>query len=171
VDGELPLALIDAVEYVYTVIYTMIMIGVATVYLIPIFPLMLIILWAIQRFYLCTSRQVRFLDLETKAPLYTHFIETLAGLATIRAFGWEEHFRRQNLDRLQASQRPFFILRTIQRWLTLVLDLVVSVLAIVVAILAVELRDSINPGLLGLALVNVVSITFSFPLTTLSNAI
>jgi ATP-binding cassette subfamily C (CFTR/MRP) protein 1 len=149
----------------------MIMIGIATVYLTPIFPLMLIALWVIQRFYLRTSRQIRFLDLETKAPLYTHFIETLAGLATIRAFGWEEDFRRQNLDRLQASQRPFFILRTIQRWLTLVLDLVISVLAVVVAILAVELRDSINPGLLGLALVNVVCIAFSLPLTKLFNEI
>jgi ATP-binding cassette subfamily C (CFTR/MRP) protein 1 len=169
VDNELPLALIDAVEYVYNVIYKMIMIGIATVYLTPVFPLMLIALWIIQRFYLRTSRQIRFLDLETKAPLYTHFIETLAGLATIRAFGWEEDFRRRNLDCLQASQRPFFILRTIQRWLTLVLDLVVSVLAITVAVLAVELRDSINPGLLGLALVNVVSNAFSILLSKLSN--
>ncbi|KAF2664072.1 P-loop containing nucleoside triphosphate hydrolase protein [Microthyrium microscopicum] len=158
IDGELPLDLIDTVEYAYNVLYKMIMIGVATAYLIPVFPFMLIAFWFIQRFYLRTSRQVRFLDLETKAPLYTHFIETLAGLATIRGFGWEEDFRRQNLAALQASQRPFFILKTIQRWLTLVLDLVVSVLAIIVAVLAVELRHSINPGLLGLALVNVMSL-------------
>jgi ATP-binding cassette subfamily C (CFTR/MRP) protein 1 len=158
IDDELPLALIDAVEYIYNVLYKIVMIGIASAYLTPIFPLLLVAFWLIQRFYLRTSRQVRFLDLETKAPLYTHFIETLAGLATIRAFGWEEDFRCQNLAALQASQRPFFILKTIQRWLTLVLDLVVSVLAIVVAIVAVELRQSINPGFLGLALVNVVCI-------------
>jgi ABC-type multidrug transport system fused ATPase/permease subunit len=102
---------------------------------------------------------VRLLDLETKSPLYTHFIETLSGLATIRGFGWEGHFETQNRAFLQNSQRPFFILATIQRWLTLVLDLIVSVLAVLVAILAVELRDSINSGYLGLALVNVVSNT------------
>jgi ATP-binding cassette subfamily C (CFTR/MRP) protein 1 len=136
----------------------MILIGIATVYLTPIFPIMIIAFWIIQRFYLRTSRQVRFLDLETKAPLYTHFIETLAGLATIRGFRWEGDLQRQNLAVLQASQRPFFILMTIQRWLTLVLDLVISILAIVVAIMAVELRNSINPGFLGLALVNVVRI-------------
>lgn len=163
VDDELPLALIDAVEYIYNVLYKMIMIGIASAYLTPIFPFMLIAFWLIQRFYLRTSRQIRFLDLETKAPLYTHFIETLAGLATIRAFGWEDDFRRQNLAALQTSQRPFFILKTIQRWLTLVLDLVISVLAIIVAVMAVQLRDSINPGFLGLALVNVVSITSSLP--------
>lgn len=138
------------------------MIGIASVYLTPVFPLLLIAFWLIQRFYLRTSRQVRFLDLEAKAPLYTHFIETLAGLATIRAFGWEEDFRRQNLAALEASQRPFFILKTIQRWLTLVLDLVISILAVIVAIVAVQLRISINPGLLGLALVNVVVSSLHF---------
>lgn len=156
IDNELPLAVIDAVEYIYNVMYKIIMIGIASIYLIPVFPFLLIAFWLIQRFYLRTSRQVRFLDLEAKAPLYTHFIETLAGLATIRAFGWEEGFRRQNLAVLQTSQRPFFILKTIQRWLTLVLDLAISVLAVIVAVVAVQLRASINPGLLGLALVNVV---------------
>jgi ATP-binding cassette subfamily C (CFTR/MRP) protein 1 len=156
VDSDLPLDLIDAVEYVYNVLYKIVMIGIATVYITPVLPCMLVGFWLIQRFYLRTSRQIRFLDLETKAPLYTHFIESLAGLATIRGFGWEKDFQRQNLDALQASQRPFFYLATVQRWLTLVLDLVISALAIIVAILAVELRDSINPGFLGLALVNVV---------------
>jgi ATP-binding cassette subfamily C (CFTR/MRP) protein 1 len=157
VDSELPLALIDAVEYVYNCLYKMVLIGIATAYITPIFPLLLGAFWMIQRFYLRTSRQIRFLDLETKAPLYTHFIETLAGLATIRAAAWEKGFERQNLVGLQASQRPFFLLATIQRWLSLVLDLIVSVVGIIVAILAVELRYSINPGYLGLALVNIVS--------------
>jgi ABC-type uncharacterized transport system permease subunit len=39
----------------------------------------------------------------------------------------------------------------------MVLDLIVSTLGIILAIIAIELRDSINPGFLGLALVNVVS--------------
>lgn len=156
VDSELPLALIDAVEYVYNCLYKMVLIGIATAYITPIFPLMLVAFWTIQRFYLRTSRQIRFLDLETKAPLYTHFIETLAGLATIRAFGWEKGFERQNLVGLHTSQRPVFLLATIQKWLTLVLDLTISVVGITVAVLAVELRNSINPGYLGLALVNIV---------------
>ena len=135
----------------------MVIIAVSTAYIIPAFPIMLFVFYVVQRFYLRTSRQVRYLDLETKSPLYTNFIETLSGLATIRSFGWEGHFESQNRAFLQASQRPFFILMTIQRWLTLVLDLIVSALAILLAILAVELRHTINPGYLGLALVNVVS--------------
>ncbi|UNI13846.1 hypothetical protein JDV02_000545 [Purpureocillium takamizusanense] len=50
----------------------------------------------VQKYYLWTSRQMRFLDLEMKTLLYTHFTETLAGLGTIRAFGWSEAFLRDN---------------------------------------------------------------------------
>ncbi|MAD85040.1 MAG: hypothetical protein CL912_18935 [Deltaproteobacteria bacterium] len=59
----------------------------------------------IQKYYR-TSRQVRILDLEAKSPLYTHFIETLSGLPTIRAFGWSSSFISQNLNLLDASQSP-----------------------------------------------------------------
>ena len=53
----------------------------------------------------------------------------------------------------------------------MVLDLIVSALGIILAIIAVELRDSINPGFLGLALVNVVSyILFLTCRCTLINA-
>jgi ATP-binding cassette subfamily C (CFTR/MRP) protein 1 len=142
---------------VYNNLYKMILIAISTAYIIPAFPIILFAFYVMQRFYLRTSRQVRFIDLETKYPLYTNFIETLSGLATIRGFGWERHFETQNRAFLQASQRPFFILMTIQRWLTLVLDLIVSALASLLAILAVELRHTINSGYLGLALVNVVS--------------
>jgi len=43
---------------------------------------------------------MRLLDLEAKSPLYSHFIESLAGLVTIRAFGWGNHFRVFNLNPL-----------------------------------------------------------------------
>lgn len=43
--------------------------------------------WIIQRVYLRTSRQIRLMDLEAKAPLYTHFLETLSDIVTIRSVG------------------------------------------------------------------------------------
>lgn len=135
----------------------MLLIAISSAYMLPSFPPIIAAFYFTQRFYLRTSRQIRFIDLETKAPLYTHFLESLSGLSTIRGFGWEAEFERQNRALLKASQRPFFMLATIQRWLTLMLSFIVSVLAIVLALVAVELRNSINPGLLGLALVNVVS--------------
>lgn len=96
--------------------------------------------------------------IETKAPIFSHFIETLNGLVTIRAFGWTEAYKNKNLRLLDASQKPYYLLLCIQRWLTLVLDLTVAGIAILLIILAVFLRDKINPGLLGIALVQVTNL-------------
>jgi ATP-binding cassette subfamily C (CFTR/MRP) protein 1 len=108
-----------------------------------------------------TSRQVRLLVLEAKAPLYTHFIESLSGLVTIRAFGWSDEFVQQNLVLLERSQQPYYLLFCIQRWLALVLDLMVAVLAIILMVLVVELRHSVAPGYVGLALLNILSFSAS----------
>lgn len=56
---------------------------------------------------------------------------------------------------LDASQKPFYLLYCIQRWLGLVLDVTVAVLAVILMIIVVKLRTSINAGYVGLALLNV----------------
>lgn len=120
-------------------------------------PFVLVVLWQIQKFYLKTSRQLRHMELESKGPLYTNFFESLAGMATIRAFGWTTDFQNRNNELLKMSQKPMFLLSAIQIWLQLVLDLVVTVLAIIVSTLAVTLRDKVDTGFVGLALFNLVS--------------
>ena len=63
----------------------MVLIGVGSVYAAVAFPVVLLALYLVQWFYLRTSRQLRLLDIEAKAPLYSLFEESLSGLATIRA--------------------------------------------------------------------------------------
>jgi ABC-type multidrug transport system fused ATPase/permease subunit len=118
-------------------------------------PLLIIAVWALQHVYLRTSRQLRLLDLEARGPLYSHFMETLTGLVTIRAFGWERDFREQNYKQIDYSQRPYYLLYCIQRWLNLVLDLIVGAEAVLVVGLAIWLRSSTSVGLLGVSLNNV----------------
>ncbi|WPG98015.1 hypothetical protein R9X50_00079900 [Acrodontium crateriforme] len=125
------------------------------------FPAVVVVMWVIQKYYLRTSRQVRLLDLEAKAPLYSHFGETLQGLVTIRSFGWSEDFEAQNARLLDTSQRPFYLLFCIQRWLGLVLDLIVAGLTVVLMILIVTKRGTINPGFAGVALVNINGLNIS----------
>ena len=115
-------------------------------------PFLLLSLYMLQNVYLKTSRQMRFLDLEAKSPLYSHFLETLEGLSTIRSFGWQSRFIRTNMERLNKSQRPYYLLYCIQRWLELVLQLLVGAMAVVVVSLATSLRSTSNGGLLGISL-------------------
>ena len=134
-----------------------ILIATGARYIGLLIPFCLIAIWAIQKFYLRTSRQLRFVDLETKSPLYSHFLETLEGLRTIRAFGWQEAFAQRNMALLDASQKPFYLLYCIQRWLNLVLDLLVAALAVILMTMAVKLTALTSGGALGVALVNVLS--------------
>lgn len=115
-------------------------------------PLLMIAVFLLQHVYLKTSRQLRLLDLESKSPLYSHFLDTVEGLATIQAFGWEKDFQNKNSKLLDVTQRTYYMLNCIQRWLNLVLDLIVAAEAIVVVSLAVSLRQSTSVGLLGVSL-------------------
>jgi ATP-binding cassette, subfamily C (CFTR/MRP), member 1 len=126
-------------------------------YLAVATPLVVIIVFVIQRFYLRTSRQVRLLDIEAKAPLFLAFLETTSGAATIRAFGWERHFQENLGNLLDRSQRPVYLLYCVQQWLALILDLIVSVLAILLVAIVTTWRSSFDAGSVGVALVMVMT--------------
>jgi ABC-type multidrug transport system fused ATPase/permease subunit len=114
---------------------------VSSVYLAIAYPFLGAVLYAVARFYLRTSRQLRLLDLEAKSPLYTHFLDTVKGIVTIRAFGFLQDDIRKNARLLNTSQRPAYLLLMIQEWLNLVLALVVMVLAVILVTLSIQLHS------------------------------
>lgn len=118
-------------------------------------PFLILVVYILQDIYLRTSCQLRLLDLETRAPLFSHFLETLDGLATIRAFGWQRECHRLCDTLLDASQKPHYMLMTAQTWLSLVLDLIVAGEAVVVVGLAMFLRAHTDVTLLGVSLNNI----------------
>ena len=165
VDGELPNAYVETVLTAFQALVSAGLMVATAQYFLVTFPLVLLVLYFLQKFYLRTSRQIRLLDIEAKAPLYSHFQETLSGLATVRAFGWTRAFIDKHLELLDQSQRPFYLLYCIQRWLQVVLDLMVATLATILMMIVVGTRHEINPGLVGLGMLNVM--TFNNNLTGL----
>lgn len=113
---------------------------------------LVVVLFLLQRYYLRTSRQVRLLDIEAKAPLFKHFIETCSGVTTIRALGWLPAFHERLRKILDLSQAPFYMLFCVQQWLVLVLDLTVGALAVVIIMIAMLSSSSISAGSLGISL-------------------
>jgi ATP-binding cassette, subfamily C (CFTR/MRP), member 1 len=120
-------------------------------------PFGFVALYLVQKYYLRTSRQMRLLDLEMKTPLYTHFTETLGGVSTIRAFGWSQAFMDDNTRRLEMSQKPFYMMFCIQRWLQVVLDLFIAGMALLLVALALRVVGATSQGAIGLAMVNLIS--------------
>ena len=87
------------------------------------------------------------------------FIDTIQGLTTIRTFGWSQAFARRGLSLLDVTQKPTYLLFCVQRWLLLVLSLVVVVLVVLVVGIAVPLRNNVSAGFVGLAIVQIMTLT------------
>jgi ABC-type multidrug transport system fused ATPase/permease subunit len=165
IDMELPIAAINTIATLFLCVAQMALIGAGSKYAAISFPIVLGFLFLIQKLYLRTSRQLRFLDLEAKAPLYSHFTDCLQGLVTLRAFGWQHGMEKKNIELLDQSQRPFYFMFAIQRWLTLSLDLLVAGIAILLIVLVVVLRGTgLGAGSIGVALLNVIQFSQSIKL-------
>lgn len=129
-----------------------------------IIPVLAASLFFVQYFYLRTSRQLRVRELEAKAPLFTIFTETANGIQHIRAFNWQEVFRSRMQTLLDYSQVPFYSFLCVQRWLTLVMDLIVCAVATILVGLAVFHAGGTSQNAVGLVMVSLVtfSVTMSF---------
>ncbi|KAF3019761.1 hypothetical protein E8E14_010934 [Neopestalotiopsis sp. 37M] len=85
------------------------------------------------------------------ASLCTHFLDTIKGIVTLRAFGSLDQHQTKNIELLDTSQRPAYLLKMIQNWLNLVLGMVVMAMAAVLTTLAVKTHS--NSGFTGASLV------------------
>lgn len=161
VDSELPLAALNIACSGLIVVGQMLLIMNTSYWLALSFPGIILVLWILQGVYLRTSRQLRHLDLETKSPLYSQFVESLDGLASIRAFGWQAQLKALLYERLDRSQRPFYLLLVVQQWLSLVLDCLTAGFVMLLIGIMVGLRNRVSPGFAGVALSNMIGLSGS----------
>ncbi|ATY62911.1 multidrug resistance-associated [Cordyceps militaris] len=162
---ELPIIIVNYLVALLECIAKMLLLAVFGRYLTASLPLFLAVIYIVQRIYLRTSRQVRLLDIEAKAPVYLQFLESKNGAATLRAFGWQQSCQLTLQRLLNRSQRPVYLLFCIQQWLALVLDAIVSALVLILIAIVVTWRDKFSPGSVGVSLVTVM--TFNSALTQL----
>ncbi|KAK8149436.1 hypothetical protein G3M48_007029 [Beauveria asiatica] len=152
IDRSLPFALFQVFQAIFLLLSQWILLCIVQPFIIMTLPFTIVAVYLIQKVYLTTSRQLRAIDLEARALVNSSFLETLGGVATIRAFGWQQAFSRDNAQKLDLSLRPDYMLTCVQRWLDLVLDLIVPGLAICIIGLGVVLRGTTTGGQIGLAL-------------------
>ncbi|KAI3032791.1 hypothetical protein CBS147347_1260 [Aspergillus niger] len=158
-DNDLPMAWLNTFTALCAALSETIIVLLSSKYLVISVPFLVGGLWVLQRFYLRTSKQLRLMDIESKAPLSGFVNDTISGLLTVRAFGRIDEFQCQARQLLQTSQAANYMLLSIQVWLKMILDFIVMILAVAVTGLAVGLRSQRSVGFLGLALVNLISLS------------
>ncbi|VDO16698.1 unnamed protein product [Rodentolepis nana] len=113
----------------------------------------------IQVLFVATRRQLQRLDSVSKSPIFSHFVETLHGTETIRAYGLCDLFVSTNDARIDANNRALYSVISTTRWVSIMLETVGNLLTLAtsVAFVAATREGGLDPGLAGL----VISFTFN----------
>lgn len=112
-------------------------------------------------FYRRSSREFKRIDSILRSSLYSHFSESLSGVATIRSYGETERFFEDNIHRVDIENRAYYLTIVNQRWLGLRLDFLGSLLSFSVAIIVV-CSSSVSASNGGLGLSTIVSVQQAF---------
>ncbi|CAF1526733.1 unnamed protein product [Adineta steineri] len=161
-DESLPQAVIDTMQNLLMTFGSITIIGIINPWvLLILIPLVPTVLW-LRRFYMRSSRQLKRLESLTRSPLYALFSSSLDGLTSIRAFNVQTNFLNMFLERIDANSRSYFVLFTTARWFGLRLDLITSLLTLITAVLAVALRDQIDPSAAALSISYCITLTGLF---------
>ncbi|KAI8395666.1 hypothetical protein FOFC_21196 [Fusarium oxysporum] len=156
-DMELPLAFVGATMNLLMLIAQCIVVTIQSHYAGFAILAIAVVIGFFHEFYLRTSRRLRVMDIEARSPVLSLLLESLDGLATVRAYGWAAWYLQRGIEVLERSQVPFHFLQSAQVTLNLSVDLFVATLALVVISIAVVQMNT-SGGSLGLALFNIVGL-------------
>jgi ABC-type multidrug transport system fused ATPase/permease subunit len=114
---------------------------------------------ALATLYVRASRDLKRLDSVTRSPLFQQFGETLTGITTIRAYGEQHRFIRDNLTKINTQSRPFIYLWACNRWLAFRADILGGTVAFFAGALVVVNLGRVDSGAVGLSLNYAISFT------------
>ncbi|KAK0386970.1 hypothetical protein NLU13_5283 [Sarocladium strictum] len=152
IDRSLPFSLFQTCQAVFRLLAQAVLLGTLQPVITITMPLTISVVYLAQRFYLATSRQLQSLSLQAQGSVQESFLESLEGVATIRAFGWQDHFLQSTAGRLDMAWRPEYMLVSTKCWLDLVLDLLVMGLAVSVIGLGVMMKGTATGSQIGIGL-------------------
>lgn len=105
--------------------------------------------------YTRTAVAVKRLVASAQSPVFTHFADSLAGLAIIRArTGMPETFGNQLADKLRVLERAFEAQFNCNRWVALRIDMMTTLVTVAAGAIAVSKAGTVAAGIVGFSLSN-----------------
>lgn len=146
------LCLLKVISVPLVIMMTTPMFGVVCV---PLF----IVYGVVQRFYIATSRQLKRLESVSRSPVYSHFGETVTGVASIRAYNKQDQFIAESESNVDNNNVAYYPSIVINRWLAFRVEFMSNLIVFFASIFAVLNRDTLTPGSVGLSITYALSIT------------
>ena len=153
VDETLPTTFFSFAESFVFSMSAIILVCISIPWLILVMPILGIHFIYLRQKYLASTREIKRIEATTRSPIYSDFSATLDGIITLRAYQLEQRASYLFQYQLDQNGQVYFSFLMAARWLGFRLDMETSIVLILVAFLAVILRDSIDPGLIGFTLV------------------
>lgn len=152
-DKNIPIKLTDYVALNFNLIATVIVI-ILNIPIMFIVIMILSIIYNLVRIYFSpTSRELQRLESVLSSPLLSHIQESIDGIETLRAFKETDRFIFKNNKNIDLLIRVGLIKSASNRWLSIRLESVsslVSFLSVIFAILTLNTPNPISPEFLGL---------------------
>ncbi|KAJ4932488.1 hypothetical protein JOQ06_010909, partial [Pogonophryne albipinna] len=161
IDSVIPSIIKMFMGSMLNVLGSCVIILIATPLVAIIIPVLGLLYFFVQRFYVASSRQLKRLESVSRSPIFTHFNETLLGTSVIRAFGEQERFICESDLRVDHNQKAYYPSIVANRWLAVRLEFVGNCIVSFSALLAVMARESLSPGIMGLAISYALQLTAS----------
>uniref|UniRef100_A0A674ECA7 ABC-type glutathione-S-conjugate transporter n=1 Tax=Salmo trutta TaxID=8032 RepID=A0A674ECA7_SALTR len=159
IDCMIPDGLKMMLGYLFKLMEVCIIVMLATPFAAVVILPLAILYAFVQSFYVATSCQLRRLESVSRSPIYTHFNETVQGASVIRAFGEQHRFIVQANKRIDFNQTSYFPRFVATRWLAVNLEFVGNGVVLAAAILSVMGKDTLSPGIVGLAVSHSLQVT------------
>jgi ABC-type multidrug transport system fused ATPase/permease subunit len=159
VDQEIAPVAVGVVHCMFSILTIVVLISVITPGFLIAGVFITILYFIIGKIYISSSRDLKRLESVQRSPLYQQFGETLSGMTTIRAYGDERRFIRENLHRVNTHSRPFIYLWAANRWLAFRVDVVGALVSFFTGVFVILSVGTVNAGAAGLAMTYAVTFT------------
>jgi len=159
VDQEIAPVAVGVVHCLFSILTIVVLISVITPAFLIAGVFISILYFLIGKVYISSSRDLKRLESVQRSPLYQQFGETLSGMTTIRAYGDERRFIRENLHRVNTHSRPFIYLWAANRWLAFRVDVVGALVSFFTGAFVILSVGTVDAGAAGLAMTYAVTFT------------
>eukprot|EP00930_Biecheleria_cincta_P035251 TRINITY_DN24254_c0_g1_i1.p1 TRINITY_DN24254_c0_g1~~TRINITY_DN24254_c0_g1_i1.p1 ORF type:complete len:1145 (-),score=169.55 TRINITY_DN24254_c0_g1_i1:291-3725(-) len=159
IDELLSAAAHEVADLGFIMLGSVVLVSITVPPVIPFFFVMFYYQLRLRRFVVKSMTQLKRLDNISKSPVFDCFADTMRGLTCIRAFGRQEAAQRRITTALHQNNKAWFWWMITNRFIGFRLDMLSVLILGLAAFGGAALRRLISPELIGLAVVEAISLS------------